>query len=376
MKALILSTHTGGGHDTAAQAVAEALTERGVVCRVEDCVAFGGQRLSSTVSNVYIKFVQAAPNSFGHLYHLAKAISTTRVKSPVYLFNAAYARKMEQLLDEFMPDMIVCTHLFGGQSVTHLRRRDLYGGLLAMVMTDYTLHPFIEDIECDLLFLPPVAQPLTKRLRLPESAYQFTGIPVSLSCRPCTDRRAAREAVGLDPDRPEVLLVGGSMGAGNLPGMIGRILPSLGEKGHLTVVCGGNEKARQQAEESYGQNARVTIRGRVSPLTALIAAADVLVTKSGGLTSTEAMTIGTAMVIAHPIVGCETENAQFMVDNGLACWAHTDAELTEQVAWMLNHPEARQAMTARQHEVIDPDCARHLAAILMDKTNEMMGRKE
>ena len=101
MKALILSTATGGGHNTAAHAVMEALTERGVECRFEDCVAFGGQKLSATVSNVYVKFVQAAPDAFGRLYRFAKAISTPRIKSPVYLFNAAYARKMEQLLTDY-----------------------------------------------------------------------------------------------------------------------------------------------------------------------------------------------------------------------------------------------------------------------------------
>ena len=107
-------------------------------------MAFGGQKLSATVSNVYVKFVQAAPDAFGRLYRFAKAISTPRIKSPVYLFNAAYARKMEQLLTDYAPDLIVCTHMFGGQSVTYLRRHDLWNGLFAMVMTDYTIHPFIE----------------------------------------------------------------------------------------------------------------------------------------------------------------------------------------------------------------------------------------
>lgn len=375
MKALILSTATGGGHNTAAHAVMEALTERGVECRFEDCVAFGGQKLSATVSNVYVKFVQAAPDAFGRLYRFAKAISTPRIKSPVYLFNAAYARKMEQLLTDYAPDLIVCTHMFGGQSVTYLRRHDLWNGLFAMVMTDYTIHPFIEDIECDVMFTCKAAMPSARRLALPKSAYEFTGIPVSLSCRPCTDKRAAKEAVGLDPERPEVVLVGGSMGAGNLPEMIARILPVLGENGHLTVVCGSNVDALRRATEAYGSDPRVSLRAQVTPLTPLIAAADVLVTKSGGLTSTEAMTIGTAIVVAHPIAGCETENARFMEDNKLALWAHTDDELTAKVADLLRHPEKRAEMIAKQHEKIDPDCARKIADILIRRTNEMMGRK-
>ena len=171
------------------------------------------------------------------------------------------------------------------------------------------------------------------------------------------------------------LLVGGSMGAGNLPEMIARILPVLGENGHLTVVCGSNVDALRRATEAYGSDPRVSLRAQVTPLTPLIAAADVLVTKSGGLTSTEAMTIGTAIVVAHPIAGCETENARFMEDNKLALWAHTDDELTAKVADLLRHPEKRAEMISKQHEKIDPDCARKIADILIRRTNEMMGRK-
>ena len=87
------------------------------------------------------------------------------------------------------------------------------------------------------------------------------------------------------------------------------------------------------------------------------------------------MTIGTAIVVAHPIAGCETENARFMEDNALALWAHTDDELTAKVADLLCHPEKRAEMIAKQHEKIDPDCARKIADILIRRTNEMMGRK-
>ncbi len=91
MKALILTTHTGGGHDAAAGALCEALGQQGVECRVQDCVAFGGAWLSKAVSGCYIKMVQGNPDHFGRLYRLGEIISTPRFKSPVYLLNATYA---------------------------------------------------------------------------------------------------------------------------------------------------------------------------------------------------------------------------------------------------------------------------------------------
>ncbi|MBQ8201164.1 MAG: glycosyltransferase [Clostridia bacterium] len=376
MNALILSTHTGGGHDAAAYAIEEALTERGVTCRVMDCVAFGGAWLSRCVCGTYVKWVQVAPRTFGTLYGGCKHVSTSRVKSPVYLFNAAYAHRMQKILEEFHPDMIICTHVFAGQSVTSLRRRGMYNGLLATVMTDYTIHPFVEDVESDLLFIHETAKAESEKLKtLAPDAIHCTGIPVSLKCTPCHDKRAAKQAVGLDPDRKEVLLVGGSMGSGNLPGMIGRILPALGKEGHLTVVCGSNVRAKEKAEERYGNDSRVTICGRIAPLTPRIAAADVLVSKSGGLTSTEAMTIGTPMVVSRPIAGCETENIRFMESKGMAAWARSDDELTDKVAELLQSETACRQMIAAQRRNIDPDAARRMAEILIERT-AARGRKE
>ncbi|MBQ8556522.1 MAG: glycosyltransferase [Clostridia bacterium] len=371
MNALILTTPAGGGHDAAARAISEALTERGVSCRVMDCLAFGGAWLSKCVCGTYVKWVQVSPRTFGTLYGGCKTVSTSRMKSPVYLFNAAYAHRMQEVLAEFKPDMIVCTHVFAGQGVTSLRRRGHYDGLLAMIMTDYTLHPFTQDVECDLLFIhEAVKQECQKLKKLPVDALQCTGIPVSLACTPCHDKRAAKEAVGLDPDSREVLLVGGSMGSGNLPGMIGHILPALGTDGHITVVCGSNKRAREKAEERYGNDPRVTVCGKLVPLTPYIAAADVLVSKSGGLTSTEAMTIGTPMVVSRPIAGCETANITFMEKNGMASWARSDEELTDKVRHLLYDAGAAEDMIAAQRRLIDPDCARKMADILIKCTSE------
>lgn len=375
MKALILSAHTGGGHDAAANAVREALTERGVTCRVMDCLAFGGAWLSKCVSQGYVKWVQVAPSTFGMAYRSSCLVSNSHVKSPMYLFNASYAFRMQKVLDEFQPDMIVCTHFCGAHSVTHLRRKGHFGGVHAFVMTDYTIHPFTEDVECDLLFIHESVKEESARLKkLAPGTIQCTGIPVSLNCKPCTDKRAAKAAVGLDPDKQEVLLVGGSMGSGNLPGMIAKILPALGEKGHLTVVCGSNARALEKAQERYGTNPRVTVRARVVPLTPHIAAADVIVSKSGGLTSTETMTIGTAMVVSRPIAGCETANITFMENAGMAAWARSDDELTDKVAALLADESARNRMIAAQRRNIDPDAARKVADLLIHQV-EKQNRK-
>ena len=365
---LILSAHTGGGHDAAAKALQEALAEQGANAQVMDCLAFGGAWLSRVVSGTYVRMVQHVPGSFGLMYRASKTISTTRHKSPIYLFNSSYAFRMERTLERFRPDAIVCTHIFGAHSVTHLKHKGSYAGPLALIMTDYTIHPFTEDVEMDVLYVahPDMLAECRKR-GVSEDKVQAIGIPVGLDCRPCHDKAAAKEAAGLDPARKEVLLVGGSMGAGNLPDTIAALLPSLGQDGHLTVICGSNEHARASAQERFGDDPRLTVLGRVSPLAPLMSAADALVTKPGGLTISEAMTIGTPMVIVNPIAGCETANASFLEDKGLALFAHGIGELPEKVAHLLRDDAARQAMIDAQHREVDADSARHMAEDLLSR---------
>ena len=130
--------------------------------------------------------------------------------------------------------MIICTHMFGGMSVTHLRKHGQYKGFFAMVMTDYTFSPFMEDIKPDVLCVSNKAMLNECREKgLPEGILLPFGIPVSPACKPCTDRAAAKEKVGLSPDTPHVLLVGGSMGAGHLPVTVAKLLPTLPSNARL-----------------------------------------------------------------------------------------------------------------------------------------------
>lgn len=366
MRALILSAHTGGGHDAAAYALRDALEVLGVESRVEDCLAFGGRWLSKLVCTTYVKMVQHVPTLFGKVYKLGGALSNPHFKSVGYYANASYAFRMERLLEEFQPDIILCTHVFGGQTVTRLRRKGVFKGVLGMVMTDYTLHPFTEDVEADLLFVAHegIRAYCIKR-GFPAEMICATGIPVSPACVPCQDKNEAKRALNLDPAKQEVLLVGGSMGAGNLPEAIADLLPVLGERAHLTVICGSNAKLRAELKERYADDNRVKVEGRVSPLYPLMAAADVLVTKSGGLTTTEAMTIGTPMIIINPIEGCETANAIFFEDHCLAGYCRTSGELPHRLNIMLMDDELRARMIRAQRKEINPQAAADIGLAMM-----------
>ena len=366
MNALILTTHTGGGHDAAARAVSEALEARGVRCRIMDCVAFAGRRFSRLVSGSYVAMVRRSPAAFGRIYRLSEHLSGGRHKSVVYAANASYAFRMRRVLEEFRPDMVICTHQFGGQSMTSLRRHGRYRGLLCMVMTDYTYSPFMEDIEADILTVShPDVIPECLSRGIPEDTLWTGGIPVSPACVPCTDKAAAKAKLGLPGRGCEVLLIGGSMGAGSLPKKVGLLLSAMDPEDHLSVVCGSNRKAAETISRHFGEDPRLTVLGRVQPLYDRFAAADIVVTKTGGLTSAEVMTVGTALVASDPIEGCETANAALLAKHGLAVWPRTPEALCDTVRDLLRDEGKREAMIQRQRGAIDPDCAARLAELLI-----------
>ena len=357
MRALILSTHTGGGHDAAALAMQEALEEKGVTCEFLDSVAFGGERFSGAVSQLYIRTVIRHPGAFGKAYRIADVVRKSPLPSPVYLVNASYARRMAGEIAAFGPDMVVCTHLFAGQSLTYLRRRGLYNGVLGMVQTDYTFIPFSEEVKADLYFVghADILSECAKR-GIDSSKVHVTGIPVHPGCqrRPYESHNPLR-----------VVLAGGSMGAGDLPETVRLLLTLLPENVRLQVVAGNNEDARSRVEAITAGDRRTEVFGRVSPLSDLMRDADLLITKSGGLTITEAMVIGVPLLIYQAIEGCETINADLLERHGLGLYARDAAALKTLLPRVLASPEMRDKMIRNQFEQIPPEPARTAADLMI-----------
>ncbi len=357
MRAMILSTHTGGGHDAAALAMKEALEERDVSCEFLDAVAFGGKKFSGAVSQAYIRTVVRHPAAFGTIYHIGEAVRKSPLPSPVYLVNASYARRLLSEIRTFRPDMVVCSHLFPGQSLTYLRRRRLYDGVLGMIQTDYTFIPFSEEVRADLFFVGH-RDMLDEcgRFGIDARKVHVTGIPVHPGCR-------RRPYV---PHHPlKIVLAGGSMGAGDLPETVSVLRTVLPEDARLQVVTGSNEEARQKVVQAAGGDLRIEVFGRVSPLSDLMQDADLLITKSGGLTITEAMVIGVPLLIYQAIEGCETINAGLLERHGMGLYARNAEMLKTLFARLVQDPGLRLEMVRHQQEEIPAEPAREAAELLI-----------
>ena len=218
MEALILSCSTGGGHNTAAQAVFEALTERGHHAVRMDPYTLVSEELANKVGQTYIKLVQKSPKLFGAVYDLGNAYRKLPGRSPVYHINGKMAPHMQKYLAEHLTDVIVCTHLYPAEILTHMRLNGMETPPFVFIATDYTCVPFTEESDCDLYVTPSplLGSDFTGR-GIPAEKLRPLGIPVRLDFSDDTiTKDRAREALNLPKDRRTLLLSGGSMGAGSI----------------------------------------------------------------------------------------------------------------------------------------------------------------
>ena len=152
------------------------------------------------------------------------------------------------------------------------------------------------------------------------------------------------------------------MGAGNLP-QVARELLSLPAR--VTVVCGSNERVRARIEAAFADEPRLRVLGQVRPLYDLLDSADVVVTKPGGLTSTEVMQKRLPLVFVSPIEGVETRNAAFLSGEGAALWAKAPGDAARMAGLLLQDARAREAQQTAQARLVSGTAAMDIARDLI-----------
>ncbi len=346
LKAIIFATKMGGGHMSAAHATAHALNLRGCEATVCDFLTLTGKHTSDIVGGAYVKLVRRSPRAFGKIYRAGQFISTPRFKSIVYFANTLYASKLTEYIRSEAPDVILTSHIFAAQALTHLKNTHVDLPPTIGIMTDYTCAPFWEETDLDAYITPhPLLDGEFVKKSLPQEKLHPLGIPVDPACKECSDIRQAKLAQEIDPDKKHLLIIGGSMGAGNLP----EVVDTLSDMdAQISVVCGNNEDLREQLSTRFEGSSHIHILGYVSPMFPLMSSADIILSKSGGLTSTEIMTMRKPFIVINPIEGVETRNAEFFESLGAAAYARNDEDIRRDVRHLLTDEEACDQMREAQ----------------------------
>ena len=360
MKALILSCNTGGGHNSAGKAIAEELLERGDEAYVLDYLCLAGEGVSKLVGDGYVQIVKKTPALFGIIYKIGMLVSRLMKKSPVYYVNGRMAKYLDTYIRENPVDVIIMPHLYPAETITYMKQKGMQLPLTIAVMTDYTCIPFWEETECDYYILPhaKLKKSCVKR-GIPQEKLVNLGIPVSRACRRTISKADARKKLGLAEDGKYFLVVGGSMGAGDMVKLVGTLLKESNEE-QILIVCGNNRKVERNMRKRYGKSERITILGFTTQMPLYLKACDVLFTKPGGLTSTEAAVAGIPIVHTDPIPGCETANRKFFTKFGMSRSAMTIKGQIEQGLALMHDKTLANEMIMKQKENILSDSAKRI----------------
>lgn len=340
MKTLILSISTGQGHHATGQAIENALKKRGIDCETLDAYEYIEPILSHLVSKGYLLSTAYAKRISSKLYDLVvKKNKPLKKYSVPKITNTVWARDLRTYIEETKPDVIICTHVLSAILVNIMRERQWVDAVTVGVVTDFTLHPLWEEARLIDYYVTPTDllefQMAKKGLEI--SKMLPIGIPINPKFSEKIDRLEARTRLGLDLHKHTILLMSGSMGYGKIDESIER-LDRLDFDFQVIVVCGNNKKMYKKVKDLTTKK-RFDIYGYVDNVDVMMDAADCIITKPGGITTSEAMAKGLPMIMVNPIPGHEMRNAEFMLNNGLALYATKSFPLDEAVFSLFQHPE-------------------------------------
>ena len=356
----------------AAKAICERCEAEGHEAVVVDFLGLGGKYSSAFISEFYIRLAKYFPYVFGFFYNAMLFISRTFYigHSIVYLLNARIAPNLEKYLEENHFDAVVATHIFPADAIAKLKQKKKKVPLSIMVATDYTCYPFLEEAICDYYILAhDDLIPVYEKRGFSRKKLRPYGIPVSMRFKNPPTREQAREKLGLDSDLPLYLVMGGSMGAGKMRSFTKKLSDAVGETGKIVVICGKNEKLKASIERRIGDRENVTIIGFTTDIPYYMAACDVLYTKPGGLTSTEALVCHTPTIHTAAIPGCETDNLNFFQKNGLSIPAKSIKKQVEYGCELAMNEERKAEMRVNQARVAKPDATLDIVSLIEENVD-------
>ena len=360
MKILILTAATGGGHLRASSALKSYILETQEDCEVEivDTLKYISPLLDKTVTEGYEAMAKRTPKLFGSLYK-----STNRGKSTTtYFFCNIFRKYLMPLVEEFRPDAIISTHPFATEMISLLKEDGKITAPLICVMTDYGphrawIHPYVDSY---IVSNEGMVDTMAK-MGAPREKIHPYGIPVEESFYEKMDRAEVLRQLGLSPDKPTVLIMAGSFGVSNILRIYNNII-KVNLDFQIIVITGKNERLYEAFNKLILRNSRqkplrdvsVKLKPKPSKPTKVLfftnevhkymQISDLIITKPGGLTVSEALACNLPMAIFDAIPGPETENAEFLIDNNMAVKIQKGSACSETIYDLLSNQERLEEM--------------------------------
>ncbi len=370
-KVLILAARYGDGHLRAAKAVALELLQADPdpSLGLLDYYRFVNPRLDNGIRWAYLSSVRFAPGLWRWFYTSTQGIDPSS-KAQKFL-NQIGLNRFYQAIRQDPPEVIVSTYPTAAGVVSALKRQGRLAPVNFAVLTDYSVHSQWIHPGIDRYFVgsEDMKAELIERRLNPESII-VSGIPVDERFRLPVEEHRVRESLNLD-DSPVVLFMGGAYMPQHEFETVLAAIDQVPET-HATIVIAGRAGQRRAIAEAYQQRAknRLVVLDYVDNVHELMAISSMLVSKAGGLTTTESLCRGLPVVIYRPIPGQEDANADFLQRHGAGIRAYQESEVGEIVAQLLHSPWQLKAMARQARLLGHPEAAETVARYVLEARAE------
>lgn len=335
-----------------------------------DSYQYAASIFAKVVADGYIGMVKTVPQVYGYFYdRVERATHVPTLRRLVSRYTAGNLRKF---VESYAPDLVVCTHAFPCGVMSEYKRQFNPTLPVVGIVTDFVVHPFwiYTNVDAYAVATPQMRATLLAR-GVRDDRIVLSGIPVDPRFGvPRLPVDALREQLGLPRDRPVVLMMGGGVGIGPLEEMM-RALGSIEAPIAAAVIVGRNRALERRVTAAAERTAYpLRVHGFVENVFDYMHASDVLVSKPGGLTSSEALSARIPMVLVKPLPGQEERNTRFLLSREAAIPVRGAEEIASAVTRVLTS-ESLRAQLGRQIEALrKPDAARCIAeriATLLDR---------
>jgi processive 1,2-diacylglycerol beta-glucosyltransferase len=373
-RVLILSASAGAGHIRAAQAVEKAFIQLNAARELRniDVLDYTNKLYRNLYSRTYIEMVDKAPEVLGWLYdHLDKPWRFQKRRLALDKLNAGPFIK---LLKEYQPDLAVCTHFLPSEIISWLRQKQHLVIPQAIVVTDFDVHAMWLCRYYDHYF---VALDETKQhmqaLGIEPEKITVSGIPIDPVFSQHKDKTEMRKQLGLDIERPAILISAGGFGVGPTE-MLVESLTKMRNKAQVIAICGKNAELKNRLDQfanSLASDSPVKIIpiGYTTKMDEFMSASDLLLGKPGGLTTCEALAKNLPIVIVRPIRGQEERNSDHLLEEGVAIRCNNLPVLAYKIDSLLNNPQRLTLMRKNIKRLARPLAALDIVKKLLTLRN-------
>ena len=377
-RVLVLYAKYGGGHLSAANSIQNFIEENyyfDTQVKSVDCVEYASPVLSGLTIEAYKDMAKKAPWAWKKVYYNSENGALSHISTDI---AKKMARKLHTLFKEFLPDIVISTHPFATQMTSYLKEYENVDCKLATVLTDFAPHAqwLVGKDYCDLFFVSndDMKTELINDYDIPETKVFVTGIPLSDRFLDDFKEDECFDVLRLKKEKKVLLFFGGGeFGLGEKRTV--KVLKSLAnhlDEYQIVAISGRNKKMNNEFLKLYKKvkNDDLHIYKYTTNVPELMYISSLVVTKPGGLTSTESLASGLPMLIINPIPGQEEENARFLEKSGAAVWIKKDDDIDMIVDNLLKDTDKLEKMKENCLALSKRDSTKNICNIILEKNKK------